>query len=60
MSGYFLDFFNGMKFVSGVDTFGRITGVEILVEFQTADLLDNGYTFVLGNARIYTGYIVDS
>ena len=54
MSGYFLDFLNGMKFVSGVDTLGRITGVEILVEFQTADLLDNGYTFVLGNARIYS------
>ena len=53
----FLIFLNGVEFVAGIDTLGRIACVEIRVEFQPADFFHYGDAFVLCYTGIYCRFV---
>ena len=48
-----------MELVPGIDSFGRIPGKEVLIEFQSGDLLDHREAFFLGHSGI-DGRFVDN
>lgn len=55
--GDFFDFFYGVELVAGIDALGGIAGIEVLVEFQSADFLDYRKTLVFGNTGIYCRFV---
>ena len=48
-----------MEFVTGVDALRRITGIEVFVEFESANALDNGDALIFGDAGIDGRFIDD-
>ena len=55
--GYLLDMLNGMLFVTRVDSFRRVTSIEINIHLQARDLLHNRNTLILRYTRINSGFV---
>lgn len=49
-----------MEFVTRIDALRRIAGEEVFVEFESADALHNGQTFLLGDSGIDSRFIDDN
>ena len=52
-----LDFFDSVEFVTGIDSFGRIAGEEVLVELETAYTLHYGQAFLFGHAGVDSRFV---